>query len=312
LVTTFASSLEVLSLTVEQLEHTAEKDAFLKAVYDWNYQAAADCIAELSEDGSEQLSRGIRVAIFAAIAEKRFDHVQRTRGRAMEILVEQKSDIAARFLKCETPQDLLRDVSTFHDEPWFEQWKSLFTKSQEERLSDDEVGLVGSPDSLIGWAAANAARRARLNELQEQQIAAIYDKAGGETKKTIRWRVVHALGVYAAANSLRILQKALHDEYHWVQYGAARSLIEIAARSEPALRAQALEALREFLKNYDAADIWVRRQILEEIVQAAFILDAEPGWKDAVEPILRLAVDRETEPGAQDKLQKRLAEFRER
>lgn len=314
-ITTFASSLESLSLAVEQLRDRALKDEFLKAIYDWNYVAAANCIADFREDDpdSRQLSLGIRSAILAAIAEKRFDKVERTRQRANDILREHRYEFARPFIEAQTPDCLRQHVATLTGpENWFKKWKALFTKRSGQELTVEEIALVTSDDSLIGWTVANLARRSGLNEEGQGRIREIYRQAGNaDDKKTVRWRAVHVLGAYPNESNVNLLlDAARHDPYHWVQYGAARGLIEIASQSEEDLRTRVLSDLDEFIRNYDPPNVWIRRQIRREIVEVAFIRNPQPGWKNVVRPNLTLIVEKEAGTLYQKELRKRVSDFR--
>ncbi len=313
--TTFSSSLECLSLTVEQLADQGLKDTFLKMVFDWNYSAAADCIADFREDEPEprQLSPSIRSAILVAVAEKRFDAVQRTRQRANEILRDHRYQLARPFIEAKSREALMKHVIRLSGPgDWFRQWKALFTKGNGERLGTEEINLIASNDSLIGWATANLARRSILDKEGQQRVRDIYREVGkSENTESVRWRVVHVLGAYSDASNVALLLKAaMYDPYHWVQYGAVRALIEIASQSGKELRELALEGLAEFIKSYSSTKLWMRRQIFGEIIEAAFIRNPKPGWKEAVEPILTLVVQSETDPSYQKVLSDRLSDFK--
>lgn len=297
-VTTFSSSLECLTFTVEQLSDRTRKDLFLKKVFDWNYVAAADCIAEFRE-GDPELSQGIRTAILAAIAEKRFDSVKRTRERANDILSSHKYPFADGFREAISLETLVGHVETIvGGEGWFKEWKNLFRKGRETKLSIEETNLIASDDSLIGWTVANIARRAILDEAGQRRMREIYDDAvGAENRRSIRWRVVHALGAYPTDYNVKFLEGALNrDIYHWVQYGAARSLIEIASHSPVGLRDSVISELKEFINQYNPNNVWVRHQLLREVIEAAFVFKPEPGWKEAITPLMTSVVNKEVDP----------------
>jgi len=314
-VTTFASSLECLSLTVEQLRDRAIKDTFLKLLFDWNYFAAAGCISDFQEDDPQprQLSPSIRSAILAAIAEKRFDAIQRTRKRADELIRDHRYDFAIPFSKAETREALAQHVKNLNGtENWFKCWRALFTKASGEKVIKQEIDLIASDDSLIGWTAANLARRSIVNEKGMQRFRDIYGQAcKSEESKSIRWRVVHILGAFPSSDNVELLLKALQgDPYHWVQYGAARALVEIASQSDKDIREQVLGSLGEFIRTYDQPKLWIRRQIFREIIEAVFIRSPKPGWKEAVLLILTTVVQREVEQSYQDLLNERLSAFK--
>jgi len=314
LVTTFSSSPECLSLTVEQLPGTADKDRFLKKVFDWNYVAAADCLADPRPDDPEarQLSLGIRVSILAFIADKRFDAVERTRERASRILGRNRSDVAQSFNAAVTRPDLVAEVTAYAEsEDWFQRWKALFARGSGETLSDEDVAAIASNDSVIGWTAANSARRAQLNETQQQIVRTIYHEGLTPTGVgSVRWRAVHVLGAHPSDANVDLLTQALEgDPYHWVQYGAARALMEIAAGSESALRTRVIEGLTQSVQRDRHRTRWMQRQVLQEIIETAFIRSPRPGWKDAVRPVLRLVTQQEPDISARQALETRLSDF---
>jgi hypothetical protein len=88
-----------------------------------------------------------------------------------------------------------------------------------------------------------------------------------------------------------LLSAAKNDSYHWVQYGAVRSLIELASQSENNLRDLVLMSVLEFVRLFQSSNKWMKRQILQEIVETAFIENAKEGWKDAVLPTLNAVVE---------------------
>ncbi len=309
-ITTYSSSLECLSMTVEQLPDRVKKDNFLKKLFDWNYLAAARCIADFRENEPEarQLSLSIRSAILAAVAEKRFDGVQRTRERANEFLADHHYGFARPFVEAASEEALRQHVSTIHEpEEWFGKWKTLFTKANGAQSNPIEIELIASDDSLIGWAASNLARRSKLTDDDFRTVRGIYENTADEDKKSVRWRVVHVLGAHPKPENASLLYQALgNDPYHWVQYGAARSVIEIAARSETALREQALGEVKDFIRTYSPTKLWMRRQILQETIESSFISHPAAGWKGAVRPLLRFISQQESDPSVQSELMKRV------
>jgi len=293
--TTFASSIECLPLTVEQLETAAARDALLKAVFDWNYVAAADCIRELRTDepAPRQLNLGIRVAILAAIAEKRFDSVQRTRLRAEDILRGHSDDFARPFVLTKPRGLLVQHVAgLMSPQPWYTQWRELFTKPDDQTLSAEEITAVSSGDSLIGWTAANTIRRSTVGEDQLERLRDTYRQSRAtDTNKTVRWRIVHVLGAFPTeANATLLFEALTTDPYHWVKYGATRALVETAAKAPDALATSVLTKLQDALTNLEQHQLWMRRQILREAIETAFIRGAAPGWRNKITPLLELAV----------------------
>ena len=313
IVTNFSYSLECLPLTVEQLPDGTRKDEFLKAVFNWNYSAAADSIVDFRDDDPEprRLSIDIRTAILAAIAEKRFDRVQRTRRRASELLGRHRYDFATAFRDLDW-DDLVRHVSNINGtEEWFAQWQLLFVKREGDNLTQADLDCTASEDSLFGWSAANAARRGRLTSDQQGELRARYQADRNDVRRAAaRWRIMHILGRYSTAENADCLIGALNtDAYHWVRYGAARGLIEIAADAQDSLRKRVLDELFRFAQTYNPPDQLMRRQILDEILECSFIRRPTLGWKPATLPLLEAIVNRETESEQKDRLKRRFEAF---
>jgi len=312
-VTTFSYSLESLSLTIEQLTDRESKDTFLKAVFNWNYFAAADCIAKFQEEDPEprQVSSSIRTAILTAVAEKRFDSVERTRQRAEEICREHRYEFAQPFVDSHTLEELKKHVVGIQgQEEWFMAWRSLFTTPDGTKFTSEQIDLIQSEDSIIGLATANFARRGILDVTAQKYLRRIYEESASELKKSVRWRVVHVLGTCPDAQNVVMLLDVLHkDPYHWVQYGAARSLVEIAARSDLNLRSQVVSGLAKFVAEYGPSQMWVRRQIFQEIMEVAFIRNPRPDWKKAIMPVLTSIVNKERDQEHRARLDNRLKDF---
>lgn len=296
-ITTFASSLECLSLTIEHIGDSEARDAFVKAVHDWNYGAAADCVREFgdAEPPERQLSDAIIVAVLAAIAEKRFDDVERTRRRAEDILRADRSGPARNFLEADSRDDLSRRVRELAaPEAWYSTWRGLFTRASGHQFAVGDVDLIASDDSLIGWAAANLARRSRLDETAIARLIDIFNQMNIPQGRTVRWRVVHTLGAHPHPAGIALLCEAVRaDPHHWVRYGAVRALVEIAARGDAALAGDVLRSLGEALDVMPPGPRWMRRQVLQEVVETAFLRGASPEWvalvRPLVEEVLRLA-----------------------
>jgi nucleoside phosphorylase len=312
-VTTFSSSLECLLLVLEQLDQATSRDDFLKAVFDWNYIAAADCILEINRDGqsSPPISHSTHAVILAALAEKQFDEIQRTRKRAEETLRLHSYAFARPFLAVSGDDALRGLVGTLeYTDEWFVTWKRIFLAPRGRALTRDAIALVESPDSLVGWAAANSARRQTLDANGQIVIRETFSqKKGREEGRAVRWRIVHTLGAYPSDENADLLSAALvEDKYHWVWYGASRSLIAIAARSGKELRTKCLSVILGFVQDGLPKQVWMRRQILREIIEAAFIRTPNTGWKEAMVPVMGAIVEA-GDHQYRDELARRFAEF---
>src|SRR5207248_2688031 len=111
---------------------------------------------------------------------------------------------------------------------------------------------------------------------------------------SIRWRAVHALGVFTDYESAKLLLQALDaDRYEWCRYGAARSLVECAARSTNQDKTDEGNNLRIWIvgnltaraPKLSSGDLGSKR-VLDEIGRALFYRDAAPGWAEEAAKLL--------------------------
>lgn len=285
-VTFTSESLEPLTLVVEQLDNIDKADDFIRKVYDWNFYGAMDCLREPGELSRPFPSMSIRIAILSAITEKKFDRVRRTCMRAHSRLREHRYDVALPFAQVDTFEKLIEHVKNLRlktEKPWFNEWKILFVGGI------DPVGLLMREDSIIGWTAANVARRSRLNKQSQKRVRELYISSdSNEETNSIRWRLVHVLGAYPSKENTSLLVEALNDDkYHWVKYGAARALIEIASTCGQKLKRQVLTELEDSIKQIWQRDIRIGRLIAKEIRQTVFISSTKPKWKESVNLLLQ-------------------------
>src|SRR6185369_16186165 len=103
-----------------------------------------------------------------------------------------------------------------------------FATPRGSALSDDDLAAIEHEDSLIGWTVANVAKRTTISESQAAMLRRLLQNA---EDPIVRWRAAHVLGAHPSEDNVTALLDALNDPYHWVRYGAVRSLIELAARS---------------------------------------------------------------------------------
>jgi len=303
-VTFTSESLEPLTLVVEQLDNVDRADDFIRRVYDWNFYGAIDCLRE----PGDLPSMSIRVAILAAIAEKSFDRVMRTRIRARSRLQEHHYDLALPFAKADTFEKIIEHLKNLRleaERPWFNDWKVLFVGNT------DPVSLLTKEDSIIGWTAANAARRIRLNRQAQKLVRELYFSSESNVKmNSIRWRLVHVLGAYPSKDNVSLLVHALNnDKYHWVKYGAARALVEISSNCGQKLKKHVLAGLEDSVKQIRAHDIRIGRLIAKEIRQTVFINNAKPNWKESVNPLLKHLRDLEQDVSELDDWTRLITEF---
>lgn len=308
-----SAAFESLMMTIEQLNSVEETDKFLKTIFDWNLTAAVYCIGEHLSGVTKfghKLSSGIRTAIIATTIEKTFDGIYRTRKRANATFESYKHlDEWKPYLTFDLRVKLADHVKAIHsDSEWFTKWKEIFVDNGDG--CKEKVDLIKCEDPLIGWAAANLARRASLSDLQQGEIRTIFLQHTKDEEGSIRWRAVHCLGEYGSKENIDLLFYALtNDKYHWVQYGATRALIEIASKSEGDLRSEVLKKLPELLRTLTFKSEHIRRQIIQEAIECTFMRTPAPRWKEEALDFLLCVTNLETEYNEKKKLNQRVQEF---
>ena len=301
---TFTSeSLEPLTMVVEQLQGKKIIDEFLRRVYDWNFYAAIDCVREVGRSPKALVSDSIRFVLLAAIGEKRFDRVISTAERARSRLQEHDYAEGIPFSQVASFSELLDHVRSLEgDEPWFNSWKDLFARGEDQRMTEEEINVLTSADPIFGWTMSNVARRSRLSQVGQRQLRTVYFTSASDPQAgSIRWRAVHVLGAYPSRRNVSVLVSALQeDSYHWVKYGAARALIEIAASADQKLRKDVLRELGDAIGQVWSQDIRSGRLISKEIGKTVFIKGAGTMWKENVRPLLHRLQDLEVEASARE------------
>lgn len=234
-VTIESASFDVLSLAVEQISSKGSGDQLLKEIYDWNWLATVKCLRENWPPG-DSFSRELADAVLFTVAEKRFDRIRTTSEWITTKLEYFPGDRAEVLANLGNMDQVLRYLRNIEGEPeWFTTWKRLYTTGQGETVTAEDVTHITDEDSIIGWATANILKRVRLKEDDLRQIRGYLDLANwrdgrGEISGTVAWRCVHVLGAYPSEANRDLLFTALEEaEYMWVQYGAVRSLVEMAA-----------------------------------------------------------------------------------
>lgn len=121
---------------------------------------------------------------------------------------------------------------------------------------------------------------------------------------TRRWRIVHALGKFNNKENVTVLFNALRkDPYHWVRYGAIRSLVEIAANSEE-LRENILEELSKDLET-------LHPNLLDEMAKTASYRNAKGDWQEKFLPLLEKVKKLDNDTSHTEKWENVIKEFRD-
>ena len=291
-----SNSFEPLSMAIEQQPDPLTGDRFLKCVYDWNWLATVTCIARAAWTGTKYYTQEMEIATLSVVSEKLFDKIRETRRRAEKVLYMFPKEIAGSFKEAKSLEDILALVKEFNStEEWFLNWKELFTRYDSPPLCEHEIQKIEDTDSILGWTASNVIKRFNLSDADLRQLRAIYRSKEGNTagNDSVRWRVVHTLGAFDTRENMELLLHALDcDSYHWTRFGAARSLVEIAARTKD-------EGLRSSLIGEIKKRVGcLKRNVMEEIGRAVFYSGAPSSWLGHVFPLLDMA--RKTQKGKAD------------
>jgi nucleoside phosphorylase len=308
-VTFKAASFDPLPLTSAMVEETAAKDLFLRAVYDWNWNAAISVMAAIDEDGLTPCSRPLELALLSLAAQKRFDPVTGTAERASATLERFSAAGVKNFREAPTLDALIDLVLELEpgDSEWFTRWRSIFTRRPPASLAEDEIALAWSDDSVLGWTLANTLRRFQEHAEWSTALRSGYSAASGSTPResASRWRVVHAIGRWRTEENVTLLLKAVdEDPYMWVKYGAMRSLVEIAALANDDLRERVLREIGSRI-----ALMTIPSEPLSQVVWSAMRDDAVRPWGSVVRPLVLGVLNEQQLSTEHTRWQKRLAEF---
>lgn len=279
-------SFNAITLAAEMMPPDAG-DSYLRAVYDWNWRAAVDCLG-WTDPVDGPFSEAARLVVLALLSERRADPVDGTSRRAARLLAG-LPDKMAKQLAVE-PESRARSIiaGCEHDDVrWFEDWQRVFCRDADSPWSEDALQDICLPDTLFGWTVSYVLKRAPLSPQACIQLIGIYQgcRVDGREQMTlwasIRWRIVHSLAAGDGENVLDFLLAALDDDpYPWVRWGAARSLTEFAARSEsPELAAKAIGALRERARELPVS-------VATEIAWVSQYRQAMPHFPGLMRPLL--------------------------
>lgn len=304
-----SKSFEPLLMTLEQLSDVARADRFLMAIYDWNWVATARALTRVSWFGSKPFSGEMETCVVAVVAEKLFDPIRPTRKRARDQLLLLPENLYKPYLNAQSLGEVFAIVNAFRSEtPWFVEWRNLFTRFENPPLTEDEIRKIASANPILGWTTSNVIKRFKLTEPDLRQLRGIYDAVDSITTQVgnvIQWRVVHSLGSFDTTDNINLLFRAFDSEsHHWVKFGAARSLIEIAAIS------QSVERRQSILAGIERRIGRLARKVLDEIGNAIFYHGAPDSWNDSIVPFMEKIRDAQQEQTDRDHFDRILGHFR--
>lgn len=282
-VTLKASSFDALALALGELSDPAEAEVLVQSVYNWNYYAAAYMLEEDRVRGGAA-GDALAVALFAALADKRFDGIVPTAHRVEDALRINEAELAGLLLAA---PDRATVVSTIlkhapaRRPDWFAEWLDQFSRPDGSPARIDDVEAVASTEPVLGWGAANALRRL---DISDNLVAGSLRDLLEHPDDTVRWRAAHALGPHAGPTNLAALQRTfgLARSDSWVAYGALRAQFEQATNTSDANRAEVIEAV------LDSIGPALRESALlrAETVRCLEVDPLPAGWHRQVEPVL--------------------------
>lgn len=270
-----ASSFDAVAMLLELSEQPdhEEADLLVRRVYDWNFYAAAYLLAE-DELGPRRISPDMKTALMAMLAERRFDRLASTAIQVSDALRLQRSSLAEQFLRAADVEAVIDIVAAQPgDADWFAEWRDLFVRRPQTVGDASDVRLLRTPDSLVGWTAANILKRLVLTPDAVAEGTALLHA----DNPTVRWRAAHMLGAVPSPDVIEILMDTARaaGEDLWVRYGAIRSLIEIAAVADSTSRQQIFNGLAQM-----AGDINDTPQLSKEIARGLIIDSPPDGWAE--------------------------------
>jgi energy-coupling factor transporter ATP-binding protein EcfA2 len=262
------------------------KSTFVRRVYDWNPYAISVALAESEYREPQDIDWDLESVVLSMLAEKRWDPIIPTAEKASDALSLFPRDKVSGFLFASSLHELLSFVLTVPSQSrWFMEWKSYFCIESSDAVLPEAFERLRDHDSIIGWTLANVLKRFRLTE---EQVALVI-LATESPRAEVRWRAVHVLGASVSDETASIVFKRLdEDEDSWVQYGAVRSLVEMAAFDAFAVRKKVFEGMvarRERISS--------NRRLRDEFVSATRIsLDrTAEGWSTTALSLLSTYLD---------------------
>lgn len=301
-----SNSIEVIYLAFQQIQDKKTADKFLLCVYDWNWNAAISSIISNTKLGIASHSEHIVDAMLVQVAQKQFDMIEGTSYSAKKRLEEYDTELSKKLLNTDDLCKLIDVVNDMkYDSAEFMEWKTLFSTNRNSPASYDRIMMIISNNSLIGWTASNVLRECALDATNQNHLETILQSsdANNNTQNTRRWRIIHTLGKFPTESSKKLLFNALeNDPYHWCRFGAARSLVEMAAiTQDEKIRKSIVDKLIEMLPK-------LRSNITNEIGKAVFYKNSYGTWdKHAIlllEHIKKLSSDQEYVDEWKNKIEK--------
>lgn len=286
-------SFDALEFAVELAQRA---DELIIEIYDWSYRAAFHLVLKSERDlpGALPVNWGaLRDALIILNSEKQFDPFQHTRRAANERAAAIGREVSTKFNRqdFQSLKDLMELAETEYAHPGlYSIWKQIFLL--EGKPTSSQWALLQHVP-LVAWTAANAFRRS-VSDRDELMgyLLALYDAL--LTRQEIvpsaigtRWRIVH---IFGACNRDDIVEKLCQivmretaEPAQWIQYGAVRSLVEIASRRPDE---NACKAILDRLLGMMGKQITPRSRAFGELRETAILVERRSWWPSAYCSIL--------------------------
>jgi hypothetical protein len=247
-------NLEGIYLALDSMDSYDARDMFMQSIYDWFYPAALFCLRE-DEFFHEGLgvSKETHTAVLASVALKQLDFYPHSRSTTNRLLEGLPPTLTAGYTvnanKPNAREQIFAKLEMESETSWYEEWKDLIT-GQSSLTTLEKLKRIFHNNPFIGWGAANSLRECKLEEKHWWWTGGALFGGTAAELVTALYRLVHVLGVAESAEAVTWLMGILDEEdsvgngYHWVMYGAVRSLMEIAAKRER-LAEQVFQLIKE-------------------------------------------------------------------
>jgi hypothetical protein len=274
-----ASSFDALAMCLEQLPEKGDADRLVRHIYDWNAYGATYALSTSRRRGTAAVTEEMETALLSSLAERRWDVIRATAQQVTDALTLFPSETADRLLDAGSLEDVIAIAGEVAQKAGSTtEWFRIFSIPVGADLDNDVVETITDSDSLIGWTAANVIKRGRLGTSQLAFLLKLVSDQDADP--ILRWRVVHALGAHPSEETLAVLFDALRDPYQWVRYGAIRSAIECAARSDE-FRNAVFDALRSMLPALEEDP-----RVLSQFGRCVILREPPPGWSELAGPVI--------------------------
>jgi Restriction endonuclease len=288
-------------LAAEQLAPTRRIDAFIRAVYNWHWASAVECLLAAEAIEHHRVSEAMHTMVLALLSERRADSIGGTGDRAEGLLAQFTDPLAAKLMKLPAEATPAYVSSITEDDRRYMRWHRVFCRSPGTPWSKSDITGIAATDALHGWTVSNVLRRSKFGEVVAGPLRDLYRS---ETNSAIiRWRIVHALGRSVSRPTFELLVDALANDEFWVRFGAVRSIVEIAAQTDDlVLRDDAFAHLERLL--LDQPDT-----IADMAVWAAMYKGARPGFHELALALFTHIQDLQTTAAARDRWRDRISDL---